>query len=334
MNVAKTIWVYVELRDGNIMDVSLELLAEGQRLCALNGHELHAILLSAKGETHLQELYSHGAEMVHTIDHPRLAAFQNDFYTKALRELIEARRPDILLLGATSNGRSLAASVAVQVNAGLTADCVEFGFGPDTGDFLQTRPAFGGNVMATIGCPDHRPQMATVRPGTFRKSAPRPNRQGFPAPFNVGLSAMSDRMRRLSVEKAAVAGADLEGARFIVAGGRGLGVAENFELIRELAAELGAAVGASRAIVDAGWVQLEHQVGLSGKTVRPTVYIACGVSGAIQHLAGIGEADLIVAINQDPNAPIFDVADFGLVGDLREILPELRRQLAAREAAE
>lgn len=329
MSTAKELWVFAEQRDGQIAGVVYELLGEGRRLADLAGYTLAAVLLSADGAAFCPELFEHGAEKVYTVDDPRLETYQNDFYTHALAELIRQNQPEVVLCGGTIIGRSLAPSVAAKLGTGLTADCTALDIDCATGNLLQTRPAFGGNLMATIVCPNHRPQMATVRTNVFKKPSTLSAAVGERVECTVDFSAVPDRMRRVEAVHEKIATIDLHAAHYVVAGGRGVGRPENFTLITELAKAMGAAVGASRAIVDAEWTTLHHQVGLSGKTVCPVVYIACGISGAIQHLAGMQAADVIVAVNTDPTAPIFDVADYGLVGDLREIVPELQRQLAA-----
>lgn len=332
MSTTKELWVYAEQREGQIAGVVHELLTEGRMLCEKSGYTLCAVLLSADGASLCQELYNYGTKRVYTLDDPRLKDYQNDYYAHAIAQLIRAKQPEIVLYGATTIGRSLAPTIAAMVDAGLTADCTHLEFDTETGNLLQTRPAFGGHVMATIICPDKRPQMASVRSNVFVKTKLSDNEAGEQVSWAVDLSGVPERMRRLEVVKEADNAIDLNAARFIVAGGRGVGRPENFRILRELADELGAAVGASRATVDAGWISHQHQVGLSGKTVSPVVYIACGISGAIQHLAGMQDSDVIVAINKDPDAPIFDVADVGLVGNLHEIVPELRKQIAAAKA--
>lgn len=329
MSTKKELWVFAEQRDGKLAGVVHELLGEGRALADKAGYTLAAVLFSADGAVLCPELFRHGAEKIYTVDDSRLADYQNDFYTHALSELIKERQPEVVLLGGTIIGRSLAPSVAAKIGAGLTADCTALDIDPETGNLQQTRPAFGGNLMATIICPNHRPQMATVRTNVFKKPATLTDAVGERVECSIDFTAIPVRMRRVEAVHEKIDTIDLHAAHYVVAGGRGVGRPENFKLISELATEMGAAVGASRAIVDAEWVSLHHQVGLSGKTVCPVVYLACGISGAIQHLAGMQAADVIVAINTDSSAPIFDVADYGLVGDLREIVPELQRQLAA-----
>ncbi len=332
MSTTKELWVFAEQREGKIAGVVYELLSEGQILCEKSGYTLCAVLPSADGASLCQELYNFGAKKVYTIDDPKLKDYQNDYYSRAVAQLINEKKPEIVLYGATTIGRSLAPTVAVMVNAGLTADCTQLDFDVEAGNLLQTRPAFGGNIMATIICPDNRPQMATVRSNVFKKTKVSDSESGEQVSYNVDLSGVPERMRRLEVVHDTDNTIDLNAAQYIVSGGRGVGKPENFKIIYDLAAELGAAVGASRATVDAGWISHHHQVGQTGKTVCPVVYIACGISGAIQHLAGMQSSDVIVAINKDPNAPIFDVADFGLIGDLHAIVPEFQKQIAAAKA--
>ncbi len=332
MNTTKELWVFAEQRDGKIAGVVQELLSEGQILAKKAGYVLAAVLPSDNGASLCQELYNFGAKKVYTIDDPKLKDYQNDYYSRAVAQLINEKKPEIVLYGATTIGRSLAPTVAVMVDAGLTADCTQLDFDVENGNLLQTRPAFGGNIMATIICPNHRPQMATVRSNVFKKTKISDTEAGEQVPYAVDLSGVRERMRRLEAVHEADNTIDLNAAQFIVSGGRGVGKPENFKIIYDLASELGAAVGASRATVDAGWISHHHQVGQTGKTVCPVVYIACGISGAIQHLAGMQSSDVIVAINKDPDAPIFDVADFGLIGDLHQIVPEFQRQIAAAKA--
>jgi electron transfer flavoprotein alpha subunit len=333
MSTTKELWVFAEQREGKLIGVVQELLSEGKILAEKAGYTLAAILPSADGAAYCQELYNFGAQKVYTIDDSRLAEYQNDYYAHAVAQLIKEKNPEIVLYGATTIGRSLAPTVAVMVNAGLTADCTQLDFDVENGNLLQTRPAFGGNIMATIICPNHRPQMATVRSNVFKKTKISDNEQGEQIACEVDFSAVPERMRRLeTVHEADDNSIDLNAAQFIVSGGRGVGKPENFKIIYDLASELGAAVGASRATVDAGWISHHHQVGQTGKTVCPVVYIACVISGAIQHLAGMQSSDMIIAINKDPDAPIFDVADYGLIGDLHEIVPEFAKQIATFNA--
>jgi len=329
--MSKEIWVYAEQSEGKIAGVVLELLSRGQVLAEKSGYTLCAVLLSSDGKPMHEQLFRYGAKKIYNVEDPKLADFQNDYCSNAVKQLIDRHQPEIVLYGATMVGRSVAPTVAVMVYAGLTADCTELDFDPETMLLHQTRPAFGGNIMATILCPDHRPQMATVRPNVFKKE-PVQKPGGEVVESTVDLSGVPERMKRVDRVVEMEQTIDLHAAQYIVSGGRGIGAPENFKVIEELARELEAAVGASRATVDAGWISHHHQVGQTGKTVCPVVYIACGISGAIQHLAGMQSSDVIVAINKDPDAPIFDVADYGLVGDLHELVPEFSRQLKAAKA--
>lgn len=327
----KEIWVYAEQREGKIANATLELLGEGQILAEKSGYLLAAVLLAKNTKLMLQELYNYGAKKVYVIEDQKLEHYQNDYYSKVVADLILEKKPEIVLYGATTVGRSLAPTVAVMVYGGLTADCTELDFDTEKKLLLQTRPAFGGNIMATIVCPDHRPQMSTVRPNVFKKKKLGEAIKGEVVNIKADLSKVAERMKLVEVIKEDSKDIDLAEAQFIVSGGRGIGAPENFDKIRNLAHALGAAVGASRATVDAGWIEHFHQVGQTGKTVCPVVYLACGISGAIQHLAGMQSSDVIVAINKDAQAPIFDVADYGIVGDLHEIVPELTKQVNNRK---
>ncbi|MFA7256830.1 MAG: electron transfer flavoprotein subunit alpha/FixB family protein [Kiritimatiellales bacterium] len=329
MSANKEIWVYAEQENGKLAGVVFELLSEGRKLAAKSGFTLCAVLASANGRPMHQELFNYGAKKIYNIEDPKLDTYQNDYFAKVMAELIKEQNPEIVLYGASTIGRSLAPTVAVMGWAGLTADCTELDFDTERQCLLQTRPAFGGNIMATIICPDHRPQMSTVRSNVFKKERISENESGEVVEIKVDLSGVKERMKRVESVVEEVNTVDLKAADYIVSGGRGLGAPENFKIVEALANALGGAVGASRATVDAGWISHHHQVGQTGKTVCPLVYVACGISGAIQHLAGMQSADLIIAINKDPDAPIFDVADFGLVGDLHQIVPEFTKQITA-----
>lgn len=331
--MSKEIWVFAEQHDGKVAGVAFELLTKARELSEKSGFTLCALLLSPNGEPMCQDLFNYGAKKVYALDNEKFDFYQNDFYSRTIADFIKEKTPEIVLYGATSVGRSLAPTVAAMLHVGLTADCTQLDYDVENGNLLQTRPAFGGNIMATIISPNHRPQMATVRANVFQKEKLSESESGEVEKKAVSLDGIKERMRRVKVVKETDANTvDLNGAQYIVSGGRGLGSPENFKIVYDLAAELGAAVGASRATVDAGWISHHHQVGQTGKTVCPVVYIACGISGAIQHLAGMQSSDIIVAINKDAAAPIFDVADFGLVGDLNEIVPEITKQLAALKA--
>ncbi len=322
------VWVYAEQREGALHGVSFELLGEGRVLAEKLGVPLTAVLLGSGVEALAAPLFEHGADRVILADHPALAAYTAEAYAEALSALVRKYKPEALLAGATTIGRGFVPRVAIEVRTGLTADCTGLDIDPATRRLLQTRPAFGGNIMACIECPDHRPQMATVRPKVFKAAPAQPGRTGELVKETLDLKAPAVRV--LETVHAMENEKNVADAEIIVTGGRGLGKPENFALLRELADALGgAAIGASRAAVDAGWISAFHQVGQTGKTVRPKVYIACGVSGQIQHLVGMNSSDTIIAINKDPDAPIFGVADIGIVGDLFQVVPEIIRALKA-----
>lgn len=322
------VWVYAEQREGALHGVSFELLGEGRVLAEKLGVPLTAVLLGSGVEALAAPLFEHGADRVILADHPALAAYTAEAYAEALSALVRKYKPEALLAGATTIGRGFVPRVAIEVRTGLTADCTGLDIDPATRRLLQTRPAFGGNIMACIECPDHRPQMATVRPKVFKAAPAQPGRTGELVRETLDLK--TPVVRVLETVHAMENEKNVADAEIIVTGGRGLGKPENFALLRELADALGgAAIGASRAAVDAGWISAFHQVGQTGKTVRPKVYIACGVSGQIQHLVGMNSSDTIIAINKDPDAPIFGVADIGIVGDLFQVVPEIIRALKA-----
>ena len=284
---------------------------------------LSAVLLGSKIEDQANTLFAYGADRVYLVEDESLENYNDESYADIFTQLVNKYKPEIVLVGATAYGRSLAPRVASRLNTGLTADCTELGIDPETKNLLQTRPAFGGNLMATIICPDRRPQMATVRPKVMKPMEPDYSRKGeiirpdVLIPDNL-LIKVIERVHTV-YEKVSLTEADI-----IVSGGRGLGDAKNFELVRELAEVLGGAVGASRATVDAGWIDYSHQIGQTGRTVGPRVYFACGISGAVQHLAGMSSSDIIIAINKDADAPIFKIATFGIVGDVLEFLNLLK----------
>lgn len=325
----KGIWVFAEQRGGRIRSVVYELLSEGRKLAGELGVELSAILLGPEPEGVADSLIEQGADRVYLVEGEGLDEFHDDSYAAALVQLVEEMRPEILLGGGTAIGRSFFPKVAARLGTGLTADCTGLAIDKEKRLLLQTRPAYGGNIMATIICPSRRPQMATVRPKVMERGERESGRKGELVRRSLdGIGKPRTRLIEFVPEKEVTV--NITEANVIVTGGRGLGEAENFSLIRELAEALGGAVGASRATVDAGWIPYSHQVGQTGKTVKPRVYIACGVSGAIQHLIGMQSSDIIVAINRDPDAPIFKVADYGIVGDLFEVIPALIRQLKAK----
>ena len=335
MNIAdyKGVWVFAEQREGELQKVSLELLGEGRRQADKLGVKLSALLLGDNVAHLADELAKHGADEVLVAEDKNLAHYTTDAYTKVICDLANERKPGILFVGATFIGRDLGPRVAARLNTGLTADCTSIDVEVENGDLLATRPAFGGNLMATIACPDHRPQMATVRPGVFEKV----NTNGADCKIEkvaVQLSDSDVRTKVLETVKTAKDIVDISEAKIIVAGGRGVGSKENFDLVKELAEALGGVVAGSRAAVEKGWVENAYQVGQTGKTVKPTIYVACGISGAIQHVAGMQDSEVIIAINKDETAPIMQVADYGIVGDLKKVIPELIAQVKAIKDAE
>ena len=327
------VWTIAEQSGGALKAVSFELLARGRRLADKLGVKLASVVLadSISDET-LRELIERGADEVLCVEHPALAGFVCETFAKALVALARERKPQVVLAAATSSGRTLMPHIAVTLHAGLTADCTELDIEEGTGLLLQTRPAIGGNIMATIKTPDHKPQMSTVRPKSSRPLDRDVCRTGSIERIALDPAFVERRVEVLGLERDVEGFENLEEAQVVVAGGRGLKKADNFRLVRELADALGGAVGASREAVDRGWVSYPHQVGLSGKTISPRLYVCAGVSGAIQHLAGIKTAETIVSINSDPEAGIHKLADFAVVGDLFEILPRLTKRIAERRA--
>ena len=324
------VMIYAEQRLGKVAEVAYELLHKGRELADILKVSLSAALIGKDLSAPSQSLVESGADQVYVVDHPALEGFTDELYGEVLTRIIRTYRPEILLAGATSIGRSFIPKVATQIGTGLTADCTELSIDSEKRLLLQTRPAFGGNIMATIICPQKRPQMATVRSKVMKKGHSQPGRSGEIIPLDLDWSQIHCKTKLLEIveeisEKVRLAEADV-----IVSGGRGLQEEKHFALIRELAELLNAAVGASRGAVDSGWISYAHQVGQTGKTVAPKLYIAVGISGAVQHLVGMQSSDTIVAINTDPHAPIFDVASYGIVGDLFEVVPEMIKQLKER----
>lgn len=323
MKQYKNIWVYAEQRDKVITPVVLELLGEGKKIARETGSQLCAFLIGDDVAPLVGELIEYGAETVYVAESPLLKHYTTDGYAKVLSDAINEYRPEIVLYGATHIGRDLAPRIAARVNTGLTADCTMLEVDPEDQKLKQTRPAFGGNLMATIVCPNHRPQMSTVRPGVMEKAIRNKNNKGSVISVDLKLEKRDIRTEIVEIVKHKKDAVPLTDANFIVSGGKGLGCPEGFRMLRQLADLLGGTVGASRAAVDAGWIDHDNQVGQTGTTVKPTIYFACGISGAIQHLAGMSESDMIIAINKNPMAPIFDVADYGIVGDVNEVVPML-----------
>lgn len=329
----KDLWVFVETNeDGTAKNVGIELLTPGHDMAVKQGGALVAVVIGSGVDAAVQAASEHGADKVIVVDGPEYATYTTDAYAIALCTLVEKYGPTSMLIGATNNGRDLGPRVSCRLKTGLTADCTGLDVDAESGNVAWTRPAFGGNLMATILCPDHRPQIGTVRPGVFKKGeAGEAKAEIIKEDIHVDAKDIRTQVLEL-IKDMDSESVDLEGAEIIVSGGRGVGGPEGFEPIKALAGVLGATVGASRAAVDAGWIPHSHQVGQTGKTVGPKLYIACGISGAIQHLAGMSGSDVVVAINKDPEAPIFDVADYGVVGNLFEVLPVLTEEIKKARA--
>jgi electron transfer flavoprotein alpha subunit len=320
------VWVFAEQQGGKIKGVAYELISQGQKLAAALGAQLCAVCFG-HGVEGIEQLIAYGADKVYLVDDPALANQEEDLYTRELVDLIRQHRPEILLAGATSLGRSLIPRVAAILETGLTANCTALEIDPESKLLLQTRPTYGGNVMTTLICPEKRPQIATVRPHAFKRGELDESRRGEITRVDFDKEAVTSRTKILRLLQDLTERVKLEEANVIVCGGRGLGKAENFQMIAELAEVLHAALGSSRPPVDDGWISYSHQVGQTGKTVSPKLYIACGISGAPQHLAGMQTSEIIVAINEDSKAPIFEVATYGIVGDLFKIVPMLTARL-------
>jgi len=323
------VWVFIQADGDSIHHVSLELVGEARKLADELGTEVSCMVMSGSAEKIIDDLSRYDIQHIYTVENPVLARYRTVPYVEAASFLIRSFRPEIVLIGATSTGRDFAGGLATELRTGLTADCTSLDVDASARSLLQTRPAFGGNIMATIKSSRHRPQMATVRPKVF----PMPLR-GEKRPVKVvkikrNLAENGQKTRILEWLPIRD-GVNLADANIIVSGGRGIGKPENFAILQELADLLGGALGASRAAVDAGWIDYSHQVGQTGRTVRPNVYIACGISGAVQHLAGMKTSDVIIAVNRDPLAPIFSVATYGYVGDVMDIVPKMIQELKSR----
>lgn len=330
MNIAeyKNVWVYIEHAHGEVKNVGLELLSQARVLADANQEKVVAVVIGKDVDAVVKAAVAYGADEVLLVEGDEYKDYTTDAYTNVMEKLVEKYKPSVLLIGATNNGRDLGPRVSARIKTGLTADCTGLAINEETKDVAWTRPAFGGNLMATILCSDTRPQMGTVRPGVFKKAEPDNgktapiSKEEIHTPAAMILTKVVDLIKAVNDS-----GVKLEEADIIVSGGRGMGKPENFALLKEFADLLGGAVGASRAAVDAGWMPPLQQVGQTGKTVSPKIYFACGISGAIQHLAGMSSADVIVAINKDPDAPILDVADYGVVADLFEVIPVLIEEI-------
>ncbi len=340
----KGVFVFAQQVDNKLNGIALELVGKGKDLAKDLGTEVTAVLIGSDVMSLTKELAEYGADRIIVVDDPELKEYRTEPYAHALAEVIKKYKPEIMLVGATAIGRDLGPRVSARIHTGLTADCTQL----EIGDFpinpipgreqlhnqlLMTRPAFGGNTIATIACPNFRPQMATVRPGVMQKAERVEGAQAVIEEFNPGFVPNNKYVEILDIVKAVSDVEDIMDAKILVSGGRGVGSAENFKLLDDLAEALGGTVSCSRAVVDAGWKSKDLQVGQTGKTVRPHVYFAIGISGAIQHLAGMEESDVIIAINKDETAPIFDVADYGIVGDLNKILPALTEKIKEAKAA-
>lgn len=330
--MSKDVFVFIEQRDQKIQKVSLELLGKARELADTLGQQVAALLLGCDMKDRARDLITAGADRVLVVDDPLLKEYMTEPYTKALAQIIRARDPEIVLFGATSIGRDLAPRLSARIHTGLTADCTGLAIDEESRNLLMTRPAFGGNIMATIVCADHRPQMATVRPGVMQKFTGAAPRGGEVEEFPVAFLPEDQNVVIREVVRQEQTHKDISEAKILVSGGRGVGGAEGFAPLRELASVLGGEVSGSRAAVDSGWLDKESQVGQTGKTVHPDLYLACGISGAIQHLAGMEESECIIAINKNNTAPIFAVSDVGIVGDLKQIIPKLTQALKQYQA--
>ena len=330
--INKNIWVFIETDEGKAKSVGLELLNPGRMLAEKSGEKLVAVVFGKDNAEAIEQIKGYGPDQIISVSGGEYEKYSFDAYTYAMASLVEKYQPSAILIGATNNGRDFAPRLSCRLRTGLTADCTSLDYDAESGNVAWTRPAFGGNLMAVIMCPNTRPQIGTVRPGVFKKT-PVEGKEVEVITEEVTVPAEKIRTKLLeSIREAAAGVVNLEDAEVIVAGGRGMGGPENFKLCEELAEVLGGAVGASRAAVDAGWIGHAHQVGQTGKTVGPKLYIACGISGAIQHLAGMSGSDCIVAINKDLEAPIFKAADYGIVGNLFDVLPTLTAEIRKLKA--
>lgn len=323
----KNVYVFIEQREGVVQSVALELLGKARDLADALGEKVVAMFPGSGIADQAQDLIAYGADDVILMDTPVLKNYITEEYAQAIHQLIVAFRPSIVLIGATTIGRDLGPRLSARLETGLTADCTKLEIS-EGGELMMTRPAFGGNLMATIMCTEHRPQMSTVRPGVMQKREKDPSRKGTVIPFEPKFDKSRFKVKLLESVKENKGKIDITEAKILISGGRGVGCKENFEKLAALASVMDAEVSSSRAMVDAGIMPHERQVGQTGKTVRPNLYMACGISGAIQHLAGMEESDFILAINKDKFAPIFKVADLGIVGDVNKIIPLLTERLS------
>ena len=330
--MSRDVYVFAEQRDGELQKVGIELVGKARELADDLGQQVAAVLLGSGVKDKAQELIACGADKVVVVDDVMLEEYVTEPYTKALTAVINAKDPESVLYGASSIGRDLAPRVSARIHTGLTADCTALEIDEETKLLMMTRPAFGGNIMATIVCEDFRPQMATVRPGVMKALESDASRSGEVEEFKVEFSDADMNVKVRETVKTAHKSVDITEAKILVSGGRGIGSAEKFKMLEELAGVMEGEVSSSRACVDSGWISADRQVGQTGKTVRPELYLACGISGAIQHAAGMENSDFIVAINRDEDAPIFDIADLGIVGDLNAIVPKLTEAVKAVKA--
>lgn len=321
------VWVVAEILSGRIQPVTHELIGVARSLANASSSQVWAVVLGTGQAEQISSLFAYGADKVIVVEDERLYGFNDEIESETMVRLIKKYRPEIVLFAATTRGRALAPRVAVVAECGLTADCTGLSIDPENGDLLQTRPAFGGNIMATIRSSNHRPQMATVRPRVMKAPEPDATRSGEIIRETVAEDALANAKKILEVFHSEETAVNLGDAQIIVAGGRGVKGPEGFELLKKLALRVGGAVGASRAAVDAGWISYAHQVGQTGQTVQTKVYIACGISGQIQHLVGMQSCDLIIAIDKNPDTPMMQIADIAIVGDLFEIVPRLIREI-------
>lgn len=333
INSYKGVFVFAEQVDGKLSGVGYELIGKGKELAAARDAEVTAVLMGSNVTPLAEKLARYGADRVIVVDDSALELYMTEPYVQAMTEIVKSYLPEIVLFGATAIGRDLAPRVSARIHTGLTADCTKLEINPDDGNLMMTRPAFGGNIMATILCPEHRPQMATVRPGVMQRISPIENPSCPVVDFKVSGLALSQNVEIVEVIKKVSEKMDIMDAKVLISGGRGMGGPENFAILEDLADVLGGTVSSSRASVDAGWQDKDRQVGQTGKTVRPNLYIACGISGAIQHLAGMEESDVIIAVNTDASAPIFDVADYGIVGDAMKVIPLLTESIRQQHEA-
>lgn len=331
--MSKDVYVFAEQRDGEIQKVSMELIGKARELADILGQKVVAILAGHEIEEKSKELISHGADQVIIMDNPILEEYVTEPYAKAVTAVVNEFQPEIVLYGATAIGRDLAPRVAARIHTGLTADCTSLSIDEETKNLLMTRPAFGGNIMATIICAEHRPQMATVRPGVMVALPQDNKRSGVIQKLEVPFKESDMNIKIREIVKESKTCADITEAKVLISAGRGIGSLEKIEMLHELADVLDGEISSTRAVVDAGWMEHDKQVGQTGKTVRPNLYFACGISGAIQHVAGMEGSDYVIAINKNGDAPIFQAADLGIIGDINAIVPKLIQAIKKRKEA-